>query len=248
MHSVQGKWKRHVYEEHGFHPCQTIICSEYLKNWCSNVSGMTMPQDAADTAQKLPSMNIKMVLDSPVRTLTAEIQETVTELFDKEDASGEKESAANVAKEMRTVRKDGKPMFSPQEWLKPSPISSFFSRLALNKRRGNENHSELNYDRPLNHRRTMYIQEHICIYEVTRGLSLLFVGFFFFSSCFCDLCNHKFGKNCTRRRNMELEITNYSKNIACCTFTWKRPDIIIAQHIEIKHLDYLHVAANLDYR
>ncbi|CAG2192224.1 unnamed protein product [Mytilus edulis] len=54
------------------------------------------------------------------------------EIFDSGEKSGQKANASNVAKNMRISRDNtGKKIFSPNEYLQPSQIISYFSRLAL---------------------------------------------------------------------------------------------------------------------
>ncbi|CAC5393144.1 unnamed protein product [Mytilus coruscus] len=54
------------------------------------------------------------------------------EIFDSGEKNGQKANASNVAKNMRISRDNtGKKIFSPHEYLQPSQIVSYFSRLAL---------------------------------------------------------------------------------------------------------------------
>ncbi|CAC5375995.1 unnamed protein product [Mytilus coruscus] len=54
------------------------------------------------------------------------------DIFDSGEKNGQKANASNVAKNMRISRDNtGKKIFSPHEYLQPSQIVSYFSRLAL---------------------------------------------------------------------------------------------------------------------
>ncbi|CAG2186092.1 unnamed protein product [Mytilus edulis] len=60
------------------------------------------------------------------------IKNYLKEIFDCGEKSGQKANAGNVAKNMRISRDNtGKKIFSPNEYLQPSQIISYFSRLAL---------------------------------------------------------------------------------------------------------------------
>ena len=63
------------------------------------------------------------------RRLDANVNAYLAECYNKGDVTEQKASAKDIAKLMK-YKKDsnGKPMFSPDQWLQPSQVVSFFSR------------------------------------------------------------------------------------------------------------------------
>lgn len=60
-------------------------------------------------------------------------------MFQKGEMTGHKYDPEEVSVMMRTIKKNGKRRFSQDLFLTPSQISSFFSRLSIEKRKSAQN-------------------------------------------------------------------------------------------------------------
>ncbi|XP_061195035.1 uncharacterized protein LOC133203221 [Saccostrea echinata] len=109
---------------------------------CDTVLAATRPRvehesEALDSVVDLPGLGWALKKEKRYCRFSQKVKNFLTELFKKGEESGRKENPTAVALEMQTMMEDGRRKFSPCEWLQPSQISSFFSRLAINSNQSN---------------------------------------------------------------------------------------------------------------
>lgn len=66
---------------------------------------------------------------------SAKVREFLQRVFQEGEESGRKAMPIEVSQRMRSLRnEDGEKIFSPDEWLQPSQVNSYFGRLSLNSK------------------------------------------------------------------------------------------------------------------
>ncbi|XP_052097915.1 uncharacterized protein LOC127732770 [Mytilus californianus] len=128
----------------GKHSKQLLNDSTYdraKKIWaekCENLQASTHvtiesdPGTSSSNNFNIPAMGWALKKEKKYVRFSQNVKSYLTELFKIGEASGKKENPAAVAMNMRNMSENGSRKFSPNEWLQPSQIASFFSRLAMN--------------------------------------------------------------------------------------------------------------------
>uniref|UniRef100_A0A8W8LUZ6 C2H2-type domain-containing protein n=1 Tax=Magallana gigas TaxID=29159 RepID=A0A8W8LUZ6_MAGGI len=140
-----GKLNEHLLiGNHVFKKLSESSSDKTKKLWaetCNSVLTTTRPRvehepEASDSVD-LPVRGWALKKEKRYSRFSQKVKDFLTDLFKKGEESGRKENPTAVALEMRNLVEDGRKKFSPCEWLQPSQISSFFSRLAVNSSQAN---------------------------------------------------------------------------------------------------------------
>lgn len=140
-----GKLNEHLLiGNHVFKKLSESSSDKTKKLWaetCNSVLTTTRPRvehepEASDSVD-LPVRGWALKKEKRYSRFSQKVKDFLTDLFKKGEESGRKENPTAVALEMRNLVEDGRRKFSPCEWLQPSQISSFFSRLTVNSSQAN---------------------------------------------------------------------------------------------------------------
>ena len=134
-HLLFGRHEYKLLKESSFDQVKKLWASK-----CDQISIRSQLAAEPDSVLEKPCepMGWSLKKERKIIRHSQKVKTYLTDVFNKGAKTGKKANAATVAIEMRTLCEDGQRKFSPHEWLQPSQITSFFSRLALNSRQGKQ--------------------------------------------------------------------------------------------------------------
>lgn len=110
------------------------IVKQKWKDVCLEVSSCSIKSREASLLEGISSVNPGWALKRERKSarFSLKVRNYLKEVFESGEKSGQKANANIVVKHMRSARdSNGKKLFSPHEYLQPSQIISYFSRLVV---------------------------------------------------------------------------------------------------------------------
>jgi hypothetical protein len=98
------------------------------------------------TGQKKLSSGWELMPNKPKSRLTKEQKQFLEDKYYQGEKQNMKYNAVDVAHEMEILINGNEYVFEPYQWLKPSQIKSFWSRLTKNRRRSSEKQTITTYN------------------------------------------------------------------------------------------------------
>lgn len=141
---------RHTYQLQKMSTFDSVKLRWY--DTCMNLSeGMANIQRVNESRdEEIPEVNVPkgwaLKRDKKQVRFNDKVKSYLRTIFEEGEKSGNKMNATAVAKSMRVIRENGQKKFHSQEYLEPSQIASFFSRIAAQKKMAGSSTSEDDID------------------------------------------------------------------------------------------------------
>lgn len=133
-------------EKHEYHSESTSSYNIIKVKWaescnqmsCSGLSGNT-DSGVLENRSTVLGKGWALKKEKKAKQFSKGVKDHLNIVFQQGESCGKKANPSDVAREIRSLRlEDGSHKFQPHEWLQPSQIASFFSRLSLQYRKGKQ--------------------------------------------------------------------------------------------------------------
>ena len=147
-----GNLQRHLdFGKHTYNKATAQSLDDRAKE--KYIASLSLPKPAIPSLSSNPTSNasLKVAFSKgwalkerrKVSRFAPEVKEYLKEKFDEGETTGRKALPDDVAKEMRTLKKDGKQRFKKEHFLTETQISSYFSRLSQKKLKPEQVYNDL---------------------------------------------------------------------------------------------------------